>query len=625
MTPFVIGVDGGGSKTAAVVLDGQGRVLGRGQGGPANYHLVGREGVRRALAQAMDRAAAEAGVAPLQAQAVVWALAGAGRAAEVADLQRLQAEMLPHIPGRVVDDAQAAFWGGVGSRPGVVVIAGTGAMVYGEDPQGRGARAGGWGHLLDRGSGYAIALEALQAVARAADGDALETQLTARLLAALGLPAPSALVPWLYAPERRVADIAALAAEVLAAAEDGDLVATGIVQQAADALAAQAAAVAHRLGLDRDEAGFPLALTGGLLRGNAFFRALTAQAIRTRLPFARPHAPLADAATGAAFLALALAGHPLPRLAPPAPEAAQGPWASEQRNVATADLDTRTTLEIVGLMHLEDRRAVAAVWPVLPAVAAAVDAIAARMSQGGRLIYIGAGTSGRLGVLDAAECPPTFNTAPGQVVGVIAGGAAALTAAVEEAEDDPEEGAQAIRALEIGPLDSVVGIAASGRTPYVMGALREARARGALTVALICNLPAPLAEVADHVLAPLVGPEVIAGSTRLKAGTVQKLVLNMLSTGVMVRLGKTYGNLMVDVQQHNAKLQERARRIVAQACDIPLDEAAEVLARCDHDVKVAIVSTLLGCAPAEAREHLRRAGGNVRRAVAAARRVGRTA
>jgi len=285
--------------------------------------------------------------------------------------------------------------------------------------------------------------------------------------------------------------------------------------------------------------------------------------------------------------------------------------------VLTHNLDTRPTLDIVGLMHLEDCRAVDAVRPILPHIAAAVDAIAERMQQGGRLIYVGAGTSGRLGVLDAAECPPTFNTEPGQVVGVIAGGAQALTEAVEEAEDDPQAGAQALRDLHVGPLDSVVGIAASGRTPYVKGALIEARNQSALTVALICNLPAPLADLADHVLAPLVGPEVITGSTRLKAGTVQKLVLNMLSTAVMVRLGKTYGNLMVDVQQHNAKLQERARRIVAQACGISMEEAAEALARCDHDVKTAIVSTLLACPPEVARERLRQANGNVRLAVSA--------
>ena len=615
MTFFVIGVDGGGSKTAAVVLDAAGQVLGRGWSAASNYHLVGEKGVEEALAQAMQEAARAAGVALPQASAVTWALAGAGRPLDAERLRRLQARMLPGVPGKVVHDAAAALMGGVGRREGVVVIAGTGAMVYGENAAGDTARAGGWGHLLDDGSGYAIGLRACQALARAADGSDLPTRLETGILAALNLPSPEHLIAWLYAPERQVADIAALASVVLEAAEGGDLAATDVLLQAADALAAGVDAVARRLQFS-GEIPLPVVLSGGLLEGSAFYRALVSQAIHTRVPFARPQEPRLDAAVGAGLLALTLAGRALPSFADDTRPLPAGPWASEQRNVLTHDLDVRSTLEVVGLMHLEDRRAVAAVRPRLPAIAAAVDAIAARMRKGGRLIYIGAGTSGRLGVLDASECPPTFNTAPGQVVGVIAGGARALTEAVEEAEDRPEDGEQALRDLDVGPLDSVVGIAASGRTPYVVGALTEARRRGALTVALICNLPAPLASLADHVLAPLVGPEVITGSTRLKAGTVQKLVLNMLSTAVMVRLGKTYGNLMVDVQQQNAKLQERARRIVAEACGIGESEAAEVLARCDNDVKVAIVSTLLRCSPDTARERLKQSGGSVRKAVA---------
>ncbi len=612
MTPFVIGVDGGGSKTEAVILDVVGLELGRWRDGSSNLHIVGKQGVREALAASMQGAASAAGVDLSQAAAVVWALAGAGRPDDARILRALQAELLPETPGRVVPDAVAALVGGVGARFGVVAISGTGMMVYGEDGRGASARAGGWGHLLDGGSGYAIALDALRAIARADDGYDLPTRLTSRILSALQLPSPQHLISWLYAPERKPDQIAALAPWVLDEAEAGDLMAVEAVLQAADALAAGVDAVARQLAL---KDAFPLALSGGLLTGNAFYRAVVIQSIRTRVPAARPMPPRADAATGAALLALEMLKQPLPTDKGLEQSDGEEIWASEQRNVLTLDLDTRTTLELVGLMHLEDKRAVAAVRPVLPHIAAAIDAIAPRMKQGGRLIYVGAGTSGRLGVLDASECPPTFNSAPGQVVGVIAGGCRALTEAVEEAEDDPDSGAQAMRDLAIGPLDSVVGIAASGRTPYVMGALTEARGRGALTIALICNLPAPMSNLADYVLAPLVGPEVIAGSTRLKAGTVQKLVLNMLSTGVMVRLGKTYGNLMVDVQQLNAKLQVRARRIVAQACHISEEEAQRVLARCDGDVKVAIVSHTLGIDPDAARQRLQQAGGVVRSAL----------
>ncbi|HQI83274.1 MAG TPA: N-acetylmuramic acid 6-phosphate etherase [Anaerolineae bacterium] len=303
---------------------------------------------------------------------------------------------------------------------------------------------------------------------------------------------------------------------------------------------------------------------------------------------------------------------------------------TESRNPATQNIDTVPTLEMVRLMNAEDAKVAAAVAAELPAIAEAIDRIAERMQVGGRLIYIGAGTSGRLGVLDASECPPTFNTAPEQVVGLIAGGDVALTTAVEGAEDDRAAGARDIAALDVGAQDSVVGIAASGGTPYVLGGLAEARRRGALTVSLACNRPAPVHELADVVIAPIVGPEVLTGSTRLKAGTAQKMVLNMLSTGVMIRLGKTYGNLMVDVRATNAKLRQRARRIVAEAVQdargkmqeitdhashITDEEVERVLNDCNGEVKTAIVMLINNVTPEEARRPLAAAGGVVRRAI----------
>jgi N-acetylmuramic acid 6-phosphate etherase len=289
---------------------------------------------------------------------------------------------------------------------------------------------------------------------------------------------------------------------------------------------------------------------------------------------------------------------------------------TETRNPATAHIDTVSTLEMVRLMNAEDARVAEAVAVELPQIAAAIDHIAARMREGGRLIYIGAGTSGRLGILDAVECPPTFGTAPDQVVGLIAGGERAIIKAVEGAEDDASGGARDIAVLEVGVLDSVVGIAASGSTPYVLGGLNEARRRGALTVSLACNRPASIQEIAEIDIAPVVGPEVITGSTRLKAGTAQKMVLNMLSTGVMIRLGKTYGNLMVDVQATNVKLQERARRIIVQACEVNEAEARAALERCEGEVKTAIVMLLGKIANvAEARARLDAAEGVVRRAL----------
>jgi N-acetylmuramic acid 6-phosphate etherase len=231
------------------------------------------------------------------------------------------------------------------------------------------------------------------------------------------------------------------------------------------------------------------------------------------------------------------------------------------------------------------------------------------------LIYIGAGTSGRLGVLDASECPPTFNTPPGLVVGLIAGGEQALTHAVEEIEDRPALGRQDLEAAGLGEGDAVVGIATSGRTPYVLGALRYARDMGALAVALTCNRETELAALAHIAIEPVVGPEIIAGSTRLKAGTATKMVLNMLSTGAMVLLGKTYGNLMVDLRPTNTKLRERSLRIVSRVTGLDGPAATEALEAAGGEVKTAIVGALAGISPQEARRRLERWDGAVRRAV----------
>ncbi|NLG70972.1 MAG: N-acetylmuramic acid 6-phosphate etherase [Chloroflexi bacterium] len=289
---------------------------------------------------------------------------------------------------------------------------------------------------------------------------------------------------------------------------------------------------------------------------------------------------------------------------------------TEARNPATEDMDLLSTLEMVRLMNEEDARVAQAVAGELERIAQAIDAITERMRQGGRLIYLGAGTSGRLGVLDASETLPTFNVPADMVVGVIAGGEKALTQAVENAEDDRQAGERDVLALNITEKDCLVGIAASGQTPYTLSGMSAARSRGALVISLACNHPSPMAALADIYIAPITGPEVISGSTRLKAGTAQKMVLNMISTCVMVRLGKTYSNLMVDVQPNNAKLRERARRIVEQACGLSPEQAAEQLDRAGGEAKVAIVASLAEVTPEEARLLLAQADGSVRKAIA---------
>lgn len=258
-----------------------------------------------------------------------------------------------------------------------------------------------------------------------------------------------------------------------------------------------------------------------------------------------------------------------------------------------AEIDRLSTLEIARTMNGEDATVPAAVAEQLPRIAAAIDGIAARMADGGRLIYAGAGTAGRLGVLDASECPPTFNTDPSEVLGLIAGGPAAMVTAVEGAEDSKKLAADDLAGLGLTDRDTVVGISASGRTPYAIGAVEYARGVGALTVGLSCNAGSELAAVAEHGIEVVVGPELLTGSTRLKAGTAQKLVLNMLSTITMIRLGKTYGNLMVDVRASNEKLRARSRRIVSLATGASDPEIEAALAATDGEVKNAIL-TLLG-------------------------------
>lgn len=284
-----------------------------------------------------------------------------------------------------------------------------------------------------------------------------------------------------------------------------------------------------------------------------------------------------------------------------------------------SDIDSWSTLDLVRLMNAEDARVPAAVASAAAALAAAIDGVVERLEGGGRLVYVGAGTAGRIGVLDASECGPTFNTAPGQVVGVIAGGNGAVSRASESAEDDDEAGAADLAQLTTGPGDAVVAVSASGRTPYALGAVAQARSVGALTVAVTCNPGSPLAAAADHAIEVVVGPEVVSGSTRLKAGTAQKLVLNTISTVSMVRLGKTYGNLMVDVRAGNEKLRARAQRIVELATGCPPEEAAAALAGADGEVPTAIVTLLTGDEVTAARDALARAGGRVREAIRADR------
>lgn len=288
---------------------------------------------------------------------------------------------------------------------------------------------------------------------------------------------------------------------------------------------------------------------------------------------------------------------------------------TEARNPASEDLDKLSTIDLVRLVNREDAKLAAAVAEEAEKIAAAIDLIVARLESGGRLIYMGAGTSGRLGVLDASECPPTFNTDPGRVVGLIAGGSRALRESIEGAEDAADQGAGDLQAIALGERDVVVGITASGTAPYVLGGMQYAREIGAATVGISCNCGSPVSTEATIAISVVVGPEVLSGSTRMKAGTATKMVLNMFSTGAMVKLGKTYGNLMVDLQATNTKLTARAKKIVQQVTGLSSEAAGALMASCGGDLKTAIVAHQTGSSPSEARAKLDAVGGRLRAAL----------
>ncbi|UKA12654.1 N-acetylmuramic acid 6-phosphate etherase [Photobacterium damselae] len=288
---------------------------------------------------------------------------------------------------------------------------------------------------------------------------------------------------------------------------------------------------------------------------------------------------------------------------------------TESRNQASNAIDTLSTLDMVTVINQEDQKVALAVEKTLPEIALAVDAIADAFMAGGRLIYMGAGTSGRLGILDASECPPTYGSNPNQVVGLIAGGHKAIFKAVENAEDNQELAEQDLQNLGLTENDVVVGIAASGRTPYVIGGMKYARSVGAQVVAVSCNPQSEMTKIADIAITPVVGAEVVTGSSRMKAGTAQKLVLNMLTTGAMIRTGKVFGNLMVDVEATNAKLIQRQTNIVMQATDCDAAQAEEALSACDRHCKTAILMILAGLDAEQAKKQLANHNGFIRSAL----------
>ncbi|MCE7947578.1 MAG: N-acetylmuramic acid 6-phosphate etherase [Chloroflexi bacterium CFX4] len=607
--PYFIGIDGGGTSTKFALVDANLTLLSSAESGSGNPNIVGLEAARTALQEGVSAVLQAANLRLSDLSGIGAGLAGLDRPADHARFNELFAALFPNVPVVLDNDAVPVLYAASGRAFGIVTISGTGMIALGVNGQGQRGRAGGWGHYVDRGSGYVIARDALQALFSAYDRGE-ESALGAAVLAKLGLAAIPDLVSWLYAPERRVNDVAALAADVVYAAEAGDLMAIRIMSDAAQALVEATATVAKRLNFG--DQPFPVVRSGSLLTRAPIMRHLFAEILQSLYPRAYVVHAEYSAQSGAAMMSMAAQGVAFPMPQSAAPAGTLPPRrATERRHLLTYNGHRRPTLDFLTAMNIEDGRIPHLMQPLLPNLAALIEAAAARFKQGGRLIYVGAGTSGRLAVLDAAECIPTFSTTAEQVVAVLAGGEAAFTQAVEGAEDDAEGGAAAMAALNIGARDTVIGIAASGGTPFVIGALEAANKRGALTGCIVNVVDSPIAERAEHPICIPTGAEALMGSTRLKAGTAQKLALNMLSTGVMLRVGRIYENLMTDMRAANLKLRERAAVIVAEAAHLDLAQARAMLSASDGEMKTAIVAARLNLTPEAARARLAETNGDI--------------
>lgn len=596
----IIGVDGGATKTVATVVAEDGSVLSVGTAGGSNP-LVWSDTAFDNIRSACDAALT---IAQTDWEDVAFAFIGmAGVDEPNSNSHKLAFSQLQSrlpVPFELDNDGFVAHAGALAGSDGVVVVAGTGAIAIGI-VNGKRVRVDGMGHWFgDEGSATWITLQALRAAARAQDGRGETTKLAEILPKVLMVNSLRDAATLLAIGDLTKFELAMLATTVAKVAGEGDEVAQKILRDAVSLLAESAVTAAKRL----DDTSLPISFTGGVFRLTPQMPQLFREAVLERLSEAKIFEPKLPPHLGAALLAAKRVGwrvndNWLDKLAETGRQ-----WGyfdlgaglvevlprllSEQRNPASMLLDQLDVEAILTLINDEDHKVAPAVRQEIPAIAQAVRWAVRGLSRGGRLIYVGAGTSGRLGIMDAAECPPTFGTPPDWVIGIIAGGPQAVFRAVEGAEDDMEAGREEMRKLNVGENDVVVGLSVSGRTPFVIAAMDEARRRGAKTVAITVNRDAPIAAVADVVIAPVVGPEIVAGSTRMKAGTAQKLILNMISTATMVRLGRVRSNLMIDLRTWSVKLRERAKRIVAQLAGVTIAEAEQALEANNWEVRKAI-------------------------------------
>jgi N-acetylmuramic acid 6-phosphate etherase len=566
----ILGVEGGGTKTAWVLVEPDAtelRILDQGRLPASNLRLTSPERLRAIFSEL-----------PKEITRVGVFLAGCSAEEDRQSLARLCAEIWPTAKIVTGSDRDSGLAAALGRGEGIVVNAGSGSSVTGR----RGdkiERAGGWGHILgDTGGGYFLVIQALRLILREHDLHRGDVHLSAKILQALALNSLDDLVRWAQSADKM--EVAALVPVVFEAAAAGDARVMEILEEGAQVLCQYTEAVAARLRLLAPK----VALTGGLFHRDSIYNHAFRRRLKKNLPDARVATAERAPELGAAWLAAELE-----ELVPVRPKSPAGKIddlaaaLTEQRNPRSENLEQMTTRELIELFVEEEKFVQEALRGAIVDLTSAVELVTKSLRHGGRVVYVGAGTSGRLGVLDASEIPPTFGTAGDLVQGIIAGGATALYRSVEGAEDEENAGAVAISERGIKGGDVVIGISASGRTPFVLGALGRAKALGAKTIFLVCNpaveagvSPATAADTAAATPVGLtitlaVGPEILTGSTRLKAGTATKVALNIISTGAMVLLGKVRGNLMIDLHTTSTKLRDRATRLIAE------------LAQCDYD------------------------------------------
>jgi N-acetylmuramic acid 6-phosphate etherase len=597
----VLGIEAGGTRTSVILATADHKILAEFQTGPAVLPLMSDRELQwqlREIAARLPQAPAAIGIG----------MAGARSAADKDRLHRAASRIWPHVPCLATNDLETALAAApeTGSaRPHVLVLSGTGSCCFGRDAQGRTAKVGGRGHVIgDRASACDIGLRALRAVMADLDQKGKMGALGTAMLNALTFNEPEQLIPWSVQASKT--EIASLAVTVFTVAGQGDRLARNLLAESAGMLAEDAVLCARQLTGGKEEP-VTFVMNGGVLLKDPTFLQQVSRLIRKQWPKAKILPLHQSSVWGAVHLAQSLVN--VSKVLPssmtsvaaamfPAEIAdlavlAKSP--TERRNPISLRLDRISLSDGIDLMLSEDATLPAAIRQERKAITRLIAEVVSAFQNSGRLFYVGAGTSGRLGVLDASEIPPTFRAPREQVQGIIAGGRQALWSAVEGAEDDAHAGAQAVAYRSISKVDVVVGIAASGRTPFVWGALREAKKRGAFTC-LLCFNPA-MKKAAAHLkdaswkpalmIAPDLGPEVLTGSTRLKSGTATKLILNMVTTLAMTRAGKVISNLMVDVNPSNVKLRDRAVRIISELTNATSEQAREALARSGWVVKKA--------------------------------------